>query len=374
MNTVCKLNQCAGCMACLDICPVSAIKIVDSLDAYNAVIDNNLCINCGACHRVCQSNNSSQLNSQIFWKQGWANKEIRDGSSSGGFATALMLSFIGEKRYVAACLFKNGEFLFDITNDRNKIKCFSGSKYVKSNPTGIYKKVKEKISAGNEVLFIGLPCQVSSMINYVGEKYSSNLYTIDLICHGSPSPKLLRESLKEYGYNLSDVKNIAFRDNTKFGVSTDIKKIAPPTVQDRYTMAFLKGLCYTENCYSCHYAQPERVGDITIGDSWGTELKDELKDGVSLALCQTSRGVELLKHAGLNLIDVDLDNAIDHNQQLKGPSKVPTGRDQFFTEYKKSNNFNKSVAMIYKKACAKQDIKALLIKLHLLKGGGIAHT
>lgn len=39
MKTVCELNKCAGCMACVDICPKGAIEIKDSLSAYNAEID-----------------------------------------------------------------------------------------------------------------------------------------------------------------------------------------------------------------------------------------------------------------------------------------------------------------------------------------------
>ena len=40
MKTVCALNQCAGCMACVDICPKGAVTIVDRLSAYNAVIEH----------------------------------------------------------------------------------------------------------------------------------------------------------------------------------------------------------------------------------------------------------------------------------------------------------------------------------------------
>lgn len=39
MKTVCTTNQCAGCMACVDICPKSAITVQDNLDSYNALID-----------------------------------------------------------------------------------------------------------------------------------------------------------------------------------------------------------------------------------------------------------------------------------------------------------------------------------------------
>ena len=39
MKTVCKLDQCTGCMACIDICPKDAVRIKDSLISYNAIID-----------------------------------------------------------------------------------------------------------------------------------------------------------------------------------------------------------------------------------------------------------------------------------------------------------------------------------------------
>ena len=42
---------------------------------------------------------------------------------------------------------------------------FAGSKYVKSNPIGIYAKVIEKLKHSEKVLFIGLPCQVAAVKN-----------------------------------------------------------------------------------------------------------------------------------------------------------------------------------------------------------------
>ena len=38
VKTVCAKYQCVGCMACFDMCPKSAITIVDTRQAYNAVI------------------------------------------------------------------------------------------------------------------------------------------------------------------------------------------------------------------------------------------------------------------------------------------------------------------------------------------------
>mgnify|MGYP007121805410 CR=1 FL=1 len=61
-----------------------------------------------------------------------------------------MRSFIEDGGYVASCLFKDGEFVFDITNDLNYARRFAGSKYVKSNPEGIYKKIAQKLKEGNK--------------------------------------------------------------------------------------------------------------------------------------------------------------------------------------------------------------------------------
>ena len=85
MTTVCELNKCAGCMACVDICPKEAIKIKDSLSAYNAEIDENKCIGCNACHKVCQANHPAKAKAPIDWHQGWTeNAETRKECSSGG--------------------------------------------------------------------------------------------------------------------------------------------------------------------------------------------------------------------------------------------------------------------------------------------------
>lgn len=37
-----------------------------------------------------------------------------------------------------------------------------------------------------------------------------------------------------------------------------------------YIHFFSKSYTYRENCYSCPFASEERVGDLTVGDFWGS--------------------------------------------------------------------------------------------------------
>lgn len=367
MNTVCSENKCAGCKACIDICPTNSIKVIDSLRYTNAIIDTKTCIDCGLCHKTCQVNNPASLRQPVKWLEGWAKTDIRSTSSSGGIGQELIRSFINYGGEVVACKFVDGDFKFDIIKDLNELAPFVGSKYVKSNPDGIYRVIHGRLKLGKRILFIGLPCQVSAVRNYIPAKFQENLYVVDLICHGSPSVHLLRKSLKEYGYSMNNVQTIQFRKNIQFGLEVNHQKILPQGITDRYTLAFLRGLIYTENCYSCHYARTDRVGDLTIGDSWGTANKTELKKGMSLILCQTTKGKELMERMDFYFEKADIQNAVANNQQLNHPSVVPEQRAIFFKNIKEGMSFNKAVEKAYPKDCMKQDIKLKLDRMGIIK-------
>lgn len=375
MKTVCNENQCTGCMACVDICAKNAIHIVDDIDAFNAVIDEDKCINCGMCEKVCQQKNLPQLRLPIIWKQGWTyDDKIRMMSASGGIATELARTFIEKGGKVCSCLFREGDFVFDIVDDVNRLDCFAGSKYIKSNPTGIYNTIKRELARKTEILFIGLPCQVAALRNYVGEPLGEKLTTIDLICHGTPSPKILDMFLNQYGEDIHKAESIEFRVKGNFQVSKRSRTIATRGVCDRYMISFLSALSYTENCYSCKYAQENRPGDITLGDSWGTELSEnEWHKGVSLVLCQTEKGKSLLKLAKIKLVDVNIKKAKSHNHQLEHPSKAPKSRDRFVKHIKQGMKFNRAVLLALPKNCGKQVVKEVLIKCNFLVPGGVTY-
>lgn len=117
---------------------------------------------------------------------------------------------------------------------------------------------------GEKVLFIGLPCQVASLLNVTGN--NPNLYTVDLLCHGTPSRKVLQAFFNTYKVELKNIKNISFRSSKGYGIEEDGRTFASYGLKDYYTTFFTECTSLTENCYFCHYASSERISDITIGD------------------------------------------------------------------------------------------------------------
>ena len=367
MNTVCETDQCAGCMACLDICPRNAIHIQDSLNAFNAVIDHEKCINCNACHLVCQHNHPPTFRKTNIWKQGWAEDEaVRHNSSSGGAAASIERAFVKNGGVVYSCTFLSGEFCFRRAATEEEVKRFVGSKYVKSNPTGIYKMIRQDLKKGEKVLFLGLPCQAAAVINYCGE--NENLYIIDLICHGSPSPQLLQLYLNDHGIRLTNLSSLDFRKKGRFCLIPNRKDLINPRIRDYYTMLFLNGTTYTENCYSCKYAKTERLSDITLGDSWGSELpEEEQKKGISLIMVQTEKGAKIIEQSDLVTKAVNPERAIVSNRQLQHPSEKSKERAQFWENLGKGYSFTKAAAACFPKQHFKNEVKKILIFLRIMK-------
>ncbi len=135
----------------------------------------------------------------------------------------------------------------------------------------------------------------------------------------------------------------------------------------------MRTLCcrYGRYCYSCKYANLKRVADLTIGDSWGSDLPEHIqKEGLSLLLCQTQKGRELLEKMQLNLLPVDLQKAIQVNTQLRKPTPMPKMRGMFFGILKNSRSLRKAMFVSSPKFAVKQYVKIALLKCKMLKDDG----
>ena len=208
---------------------------------------------------------------------------------------------------------------------------------------------------------------MAGLKKYIKEENKDNLYTVDLICHGTPSPKVLEIFLQQYGYSLDSIQDIQFRTKTELDNIEEFEYIVNKGICDKYSLGFINSLFCTENCYSCSYARIERVGDITVGDSWGSKLPfEEQKKGVSLILCQSEKGEELLKESKMHFEKVEIGDAVANNQQLSHPAERHLKRELFFVGIKKNKKFNNLIYKCLPKQCVRQDLKNILLKTRLI--------
>ena len=232
---------------------------------------------------------------------------------------------------------------FKEVTEEGQLAYLQGSKYVQSDTGDVYSTVKQRLGEGKTVLFIGVPCQVAGLISYLGSR-PSKLYTIDILCHGTPAPELFVQHIrfleKKYGKKMT---NFSFRDKTKFPSKVALKYEFGNKKKyilgkcERYFQAFISGSAYRESCYDCHYAQRKRVGDITLGDYWG--IRNVHKDfdsslGASLVLVNSHAGKELLNKAELVLEKSDIEQAVVGNGILERPSSKAKNRDTFYLDIK----------------------------------------
>lgn len=363
-TTVCKTNLCTGCGACSAICPCGCINIIDNLSSLNSIIGKG-CVSCNLCHSICPQNNIVEFKETIRCFQGWSNSEsTRYNSSSGGVAMELFRTALKLGYSVYSCRFEEGNFRICKIEKESDLLYFSGSKYVKSKMNLVFSKIKRDL-LNNYVLFLGLPCQVAGLKKYVPNNLTKKLITVDLICHGTPSHKLLEMFINETGNCMSELDDIKFR---RKNVSSDesFSYIGEKGIVDCYSLAFQHSLSFLESCYSCRYAKKDRVSDITLGDSWGTNLEG-IEKGISLILCQTDAGLSLVEASNLVLNNIDYRNALVNNSQLSHPSVPHKNRFLFFNYLSQGLSFKSSVNRCLKKGAIRQNLKRIMIILKLLK-------
>lgn len=253
-------------------------------------------------------------------------EKARALSSSGGIASVISETWVKNGGVVYGASFVKP---FGIKHVRcstiEELKMLRGSKYVQSSMTGVIKLISEDLNNGLMVLFIGTPCQVAGIVKRFSQ-YASRLYTIDIICHGTPSQYILLESLPANALNI-DFDNVEFRENNNFKLSFKSGESvvwSRPLSHDFYMKGFFKAIFYRECCYKCNYARKERVSDMTLGDFWGVDLKavnTTMDKGISLVLSNTSKGSYLLNMVNDQVVTVPrtLEEAISGNKQLSHP-------------------------------------------------------
>ena len=215
-----------------------------------------------------------------------------------------------------------------------------GSKYVQSDLRGVFPRVREDLRAGRHVLFSGTPCQVSGLQSYVGRRLSAGLYTVDLVCHGVPSPAVWADYVDYVEHEAGEeCQSVKFRDKAFgwVGCTETFRFLSGNTIHRKsYVYMYFRHLMHRSSCHVCPYTNLKRCSDVTVGDFWGwTKISREFGDnkGVSLVLVCSDKGRELFDEAksGLYLIPSNPTDCLQ--PQLQYPSGRHHLREAFIRDY-----------------------------------------
>lgn len=375
-NISCIGIKCCGCEACGQICPTGAISFKCDTEGFDfPEIDEDKCISCGRCLKVCPINIPFFFEEkQIGYAAKIASPKEQSLSASGGIFFAVAKNVISSGGIVCGCVLDDDLMPRHVMSaDLAIIEKMRGSKYVESSVRGFFACVRKQLEEQRYVFFSGTPCQVAGLRRFLGKRYD-NLICADIICHGVPSRKLF----KLYIDWLSDkyhgkIIDYSFRDkrihrwsltrcvSVSFG--RRIKYYSLMASLDPYYYNYLQGNTYRESCYECPYARSQRAGDISLGDFWGVEKSyPKMFDinGVSSVLVNSNSGallVNMLIDKGLIVgEEVEPDSIVSNNGNLREATARPEIRNVIYKTIN-GGGFGKIPYDIGRKSYAEDSIK-----------------
>lgn len=351
-------SLCCGCNACGDACPVGAISFpTDNEGFWYPKVDTSKCVNCGRCDAVCPMTHLDAIKShgQTAEPQAYGgyhkNIVIRFDSTSGGFFSALANEMYRRKGYVSGAVFNDDWTVSNfISNEKRDLAKLRGSKYVESSAIGLYRRIKELLDAGEEVLACGSPCQMAALRSFLGKDYEK-LLIVDFLCRATNSPKAYkkyRESLEaQFGAKITYIK----AKNKEHGWRSLARKVCFENGKtyygeghdDHYRRGYHLNMFERPSCYDCKFKGLPRCADITLGDFWGVENVDPSIDknlGTSILLCNTDKGKEFFNQIKSKLVckAFPLETAIKGNYRviMGGACTMPeTDRKALFDDMDK---------------------------------------
>lgn len=374
-------KKCCGCGACMQICPKNCITMrADNEGFLYPVVDTSVCVQCGACEKVCPFNSVYEQQKPIStYGVINTNEQIRLTSSSGGAFTALARTILRQNGVVfGACFDKDYQVVIAYAEDEDSLEAFKGSKYVQAQVGESFSKCKFFLNQNKIVLFSGTPCQISGLKHFLKKDYDS-LYTVDVVCHGAPSPMVWKTYLnwcKRQNSGLFPIRNISFRDKCSgwkgysFTIKGQNRTLSTPYKYNPYMKAFLWDVILRPSCYECKAKAGTSHADLTLGDFWGIDrIEPSIDDnkGVSLVLANSIKGKELINKAvELNVFAADYDKAVYYNPAIVNPVKPHPKRNYFFQHFNSTDSFENFVEKCLKPSLNEKCVDALKRIYHKL--------
>lgn len=358
-----KLNQesvtlesyCTGCGACLNICPHNAIKMIKNKEGFKyPIINKKKCVNCGLCKKVCPCNSNytykyNNLNAYVAYNK---KNDFFNKSSSGAIFAILSKKLLQKDWIVYGCFF-NGRAKHIRIDSLNELDKILGSKYVQSDISSTFKRVKEDLENKKSVLYSGVPCQVEGLKRYLKKDYK-NLFCVSVICHGVPNIDTLNKYLSDtFGeYNKINVNFRYKKDGlTKVRYTLDKKEYLYDSENDLYMKAFLKNYSLRNACYKCEYKLfKKNSSDIILGDYWGYQNYHKLENisgNVSAVIINSDKGEKLFDYIKKDVYYecTNIKNIVEGNSLLINKVKYNKFREDFLEKIK-TQSFSKVISNI----------------------------
>lgn len=351
MNNIMSIGMhCFGCTACEHICPVSCIKMVPNEQGFLfPSVNEDVCIGCSKCLKVCPYLQDQNIGAALFpetyvYAAKHIDDEIRMQSSSGGVFTAISDYILHNQGIVYGAAYDENMIVRHMRVDSIVGRdSFRGSKYVQSNLGNAYISIKKDLQNDRLVLFSGTPCQVAGLRKYLGKSFA-NLLTVDIVCHGVPSPKVFADYIQELERkHKENILDCRFRDksngwkNLTLNIRGYKKSKYMQSATSSYYTLFLNNTILRPCCYECGFTNFNRPGDITIGDYWGIEKSHpEFEDekGVSLILINSKQGQAMFDEISDSFTLLVSNHQECLQKNLLQPTLANPRKDIFWNDYK----------------------------------------
>lgn len=335
-------SRCCSCAACANACAAGAIRMAENQEGFlYPVINHELCVGCGACDRACPRLDGYP----VAYAAICSSTEIREKSSSGGVFRLLAEKILRQGGAVYGAAFdENFEVCHCRVDNADELEKLQGSKYVQSRIGEVFRDVKSQLATGRLVLFSGTPCQCEGLVSYLGKSYS-NLYVVDFICHGVPSPSVWRSYVQHVaglkkGTAISHVffrsKNLSWERFLLEFTFANSSKYSNDLHTDIYLRGFLKDLYLRKSCYECTSRKLHRVSDVTVADFWGVQkVLPDMYDGrgTSLVLVQSDKGRRLFDGIDARVAEVSFAEAVRGNPAYFCSPAIHPKREAFFRRF-----------------------------------------
>lgn len=306
ISSVTAEHRCAGCAACIAICPREAVRLEEnSIGFYESAVDTERCSQCGLCRTVCPHVSPKagiSIRKCVPFALQSAEAETVYNCSSGGIAHELSkLALLRNERVIGAAYDLETNRVHHIeVNNAEQLLLLDGSKYLQSNPVKAFSTAicEAKIDKKNKFVIFGTPCQIMGMAA-VAERLGirEQFLLVEIFCHGVPSYRLWDETVKTVQEKLrtEQFDHVRFRYKKNdwhsycLRIDANSKTYYGKRETELFWQVFFENILLNDACYNCAARKDHSCADIRLGDYWGTRFQQR-RDGMSAVFAITPSG------------------------------------------------------------------------------------